>query len=626
MLAGFAVANGRNDTDLIDAHEGITRTLMEYKPPATRIDYEDRRDPISGDKYEGGFVNVAGDAPDEEKQDYLLATAALGIPFFALMIVFIAFYLIFALVRFVCCCCGRGCCPRPRDEGYSKKHRFIVRLVITAFTVATFVGAILLFVSAAEIPKSLGTGSSGLVGVTVDTLGDMIDIAANLADNIGSAADTINTQIDRLASAINKVSGGALQVPSASLKALATEAKNATLDFKQTTDQSKNDLQASVTDVDAYMESVELALTVASAVMGAFALIFLVFAWFGWKMLMAIAFILTPLFVTICFILAGFGIIISTFLSDICFELDVMVDLFKTQGADAASQSDIAAGLLPCLDEQAVSDVLKPVLQFGNTCAFLAQYGQVGDGISAISAAKAAQAPGNFKLSDLPSSGIYKAGPGFRYTSDCKLNLAADSPGFNAQCSEPSGKTDDAAYRAAVGFDTGNPARGIEGILNNDPQFDNEGNVYVYPSRKWEEVFGKELVTETEAKTVTAGLAASDGWHYVDANDGNKKAFQLSTEAFFKVVGDIEKAIGAPNEAIGSAGGLEFLGRCGHIQLLGDRLANDVCTDMDTAFMLFYQGFAVMGCGYVLCSIAYLFGIQRLGQDAVSEEDKEFTM
>lgn len=65
---------------------------------------------------------------------------------------------------------------------------------------------------------------------------------------------------------------------------------------------------------------------------------------------------------------------------------------------------------------------------------------------------------------------------------------------------------------------------------------------------------------------------------------------------------------------------LEFLGRCGHIELLAGGVADDVCPGMDNAFALFYQGFAVMGCGYVLASVAWLFGIQRLGKNALEGE------
>lgn len=84
------------------------------------------------------------------------------------------------------------------------------------------------------------------------------------------------------------------------------------------------DIEGAVVDVDDYMAQVNTVIAVVSAILGAFAIIVLVFVWLGWKFFMVLGFVVSPLFVTGCMLLAGIGIIFSTFLSDICFELQVM--------------------------------------------------------------------------------------------------------------------------------------------------------------------------------------------------------------------------------------------------------------------------------------------------------------
>lgn len=54
-----------------------------------------------------------------------------------------------------------------------------------------------------------------------------------------------------------------------------------------------------------------------------------------------------------------------------------MIDVFDTQGAKEASQTPIASGMLPCLSDSQVDEVLQPTLQFGNTAVYIHQFAQV---------------------------------------------------------------------------------------------------------------------------------------------------------------------------------------------------------------------------------------------------------
>lgn len=73
--------------------------------PVSRWEYDERYNPLTGDKYEGGFVNPLDSEngsitnPDDPAGDYMMSTAALGLPFFILMLLFLFFYLVFGVVR-----------------------------------------------------------------------------------------------------------------------------------------------------------------------------------------------------------------------------------------------------------------------------------------------------------------------------------------------------------------------------------------------------------------------------------------------------------------------------------------------------------------------------------------------
>lgn len=90
---------------------------LRPQAPSYRWPYKQRYDPRTGKHYQGGFVNpfdssANGSLSDQNSASYkyLVSTAALGLPFFALMIIFFIFYLIFGLVRFIVSCRQTAAC------------------------------------------------------------------------------------------------------------------------------------------------------------------------------------------------------------------------------------------------------------------------------------------------------------------------------------------------------------------------------------------------------------------------------------------------------------------------------------------------------------------------------------
>lgn len=95
---------------------------------------------------------------------------------------------------------------------------------------AIVVGAILLYVSAAQIPASLGTGDDGFVGVTVDNTNQMLDIVTNMVDIIDEASNGILGQVDRLDELLTEYD--IAEFDAEAIKDIIRAGTNATADFK----------------------------------------------------------------------------------------------------------------------------------------------------------------------------------------------------------------------------------------------------------------------------------------------------------------------------------------------------------------------------------------------------------
>jgi len=613
-----------------DSDAGRSLAALYVKP-------ENRIDPVTREKCTGvEFVNVvaAADAgvniidPDTDAGAYFLCAAAISVPFMALFFISTIYFMIYGLVRLGCCICGNGCCPKPHPDGYTAKARRWVQYGLSFFVLLTCVGAFLLIASGAIIPKGLGTGDTGLVGVTVAGANKMIGFGADMINTLSSAIATggsVELAQSYLVAGItaNGASSGGLDT--SALQDSVDVASEALTAFEVVLEASAAVLDGNSSLLDDWMKKFTIWCVVTAVIGLVSILLAYALTMYAVKWAAIVGFCVTPFFTFVCFFMAGIGAVLSIFVQDLCIESQKFSDVFLYKepynlckpnpteadlsacptkycptaadydptlevpsfclegGPSAAAETPIAAGLLPCLEPEDIQVLVKPLYETGNTGIYLHWWARALD--NAVGGTESAGALC------------------YRYDPTCVVDIDYVTPtdelpsaayeGYNiaVECSAKC----NIGTTAALGTAAANPSGVSQTTL-------------------WTNVLGPEPgLDEITAYVESLGM-----------DDSNFKNSAIQSALLVSQIGGI---IGNQEKNV------EYFNRCGQVEDIVTNINAESCPTMIDGFNLFAMGFLVGGIGFFASALMYTWAYQRLplenSQEAVQraraaqEGDKE---
>ena len=591
-----------------------TRSLLSttggFTQPTYYVPYSMRYNLLSGAKYDGGFVfplgGNSGDLLDQNSAagKYFYSLLSIGFPLWLLLVILLVLFVAFGVYRcVVCCCCRRACCPQPKPTA-GFLSRFLTRFFMAFFAACVVVGAVLLYVASAEVPRAVGTSSTkGLLYTIGNALDKMVNIGTGMvstsqsaATNLKSAVTKLNTQIVSNAT-LGPNPGIAFTLDATSLNNAADNLVTKMQDMENSLKAIKAGMYAPFASLNGFLNIIEIAMLITAIVIGLIGIVLGMLGILGFRFALVSGFVMSPIFTTLALLLGGAGLVIMMFFADICTDAGVTNYAIIYQGPVASNATPLGM-IFACASSATFAEPLKMMFQAGNYGVVMSHFAVAMDMISVYEATNA----------NTPTRSVVC----YRFNPDCSYSVDGNGTVTLAeQCVIACGATMQAA--------TGAPAamKSPQDLIT-DYTLATNGNLTPFTN----------TMTENQTWTSAMGLSTANWMNPTpDPNIATYVATLSLTNAddisihasSMDYVQDMERLIGVKGSKPDDYTGFEYLVRCMYVEeILGDLVSNN-CSYTMNAFQLFWLGFGMSGFGLVFLAICFLFAMCYLDRSRNSK-------